>query len=68
MTYDRSIIPVLEAALDRNPFCSTCGTRTRIRQDGTRLLLECGADAASQGLVGRFLAWVVPHHWELVVS
>ena len=68
MTYDRSIISVLEAELDRNPACYVCGTRNEIRARGDSLVLECGASDDPRGFLARALYAILPHERTLIIA
>jgi lactate dehydrogenase-like 2-hydroxyacid dehydrogenase len=61
MKYDRSILYVIEAELDRNPTCFACGTRNEVRARGDHLVLECGASDEPRGLIARALFALMPH-------
>lgn len=68
MTYDRSAISIIEAALDRNPFCRACGASTTVRADGRRVLVQCGAADEPRGALGRLLYALVPHERLVVID
>jgi hypothetical protein len=59
--YDRSIIAVLETAIDRYPYCAVCGAQNDIRADDAGFILECGSAQDDRGLVSRVLFALLPH-------
>ena len=68
MTYDRSAISLIETALDKNPFCRSCGAYTTIRTEGDRVLVECGAAGEPRTAIGRLLFALFPHERVVVIS
>ena len=68
MSYDRSAISIIETALDRNPFCRSCGAYTTVRTDGDRVLVECGAASEPRGVFGRLLFALFPHERLVVID
>jgi hypothetical protein len=61
MTFDRSIVSFIEAALDANPYCRACGAANTVRSDEERVLIECSAAAEPRSLVERVIAILLPH-------
>jgi hypothetical protein len=68
MNYDRSAISVIESALDRYPFCRSCGANTTIRSDGERVLVECEAASKPRSPIGRLLFALFPHERVVVID
>ncbi len=61
MSYDHSIVAVIEAAHARSPYCRACGSHTTVRSEGERVLIECGAAEEPRGRFGRFLYQLGAH-------
>jgi len=59
---NRSIVDVVDNALDHRRSCSSCGAPTMVRTEGNRLFIVCSSGVKPRrDLLGRLLAILVPH-------
>ena len=60
--FDRAkALDLIESALDTDPYCPVCGAPTTVVDRDGRLMLECSAASAPDGLFARLGAAVLPH-------
>jgi hypothetical protein len=68
MEYDRSVVSVIEAAIDANPYCAVCGAPNVVRTEGTNVLLRCAGAETPRSAFGRLVYALLPHERAVVVN
>ena len=67
---DHRLVDFIERSIDRDPFCTSCGAPTDVRDRNGALVLECSAIGAAPersgplgrlGRLGRLVTALVPH-------
>lgn len=67
MSYDSSLIELIESAHDAYQYCRGCGEHTTIRSDATAVYVECPRRAEPPtSLLGRIASAVTGHDRVLV--
>lgn len=55
MTTDFSSVALIDDALDKNPYCRSCGAPTTVRVTGDRVYVECAAATEPRSTIGQLL-------------